>query len=178
MRVIAGEWRGRRLVTPTGIVTRPTADRVREALFSMLGAVVEGAAVLDLFAGSGALGLEALSRGAVRATFVDIAPAALEAVRENCARLGAAPERCEMREGDAAAFVCEAISRGEKYDVVFLDPPYAVPLGARLASELPELLAPGARIVCESGRAASPLFALPLLRERRYGNTLLRIHSQ
>lgn len=143
----------------------------------MLGAAVGDAAVLDLFAGSGALGLEALSRGAASVTFVDLAPAALDAIRTNCAYLGADPDSVELLALDAAGFVHDAASRGEKYDVVFLDPPYDTPLGARLARELPVLLAPDARIVCESSPASSPLLALPLVRERRYGNSLIRIHS-
>ena len=100
MRVIAGRYGGRRLQAPPGGATRPTADRVREALFSILGARVEGAAVLDLFAGSGALGLEALSRGAVRATFVESAPAAQRALRANVEALGA---DAELVRADACA---------------------------------------------------------------------------
>src|SRR5919199_2095346 len=88
MRVVAGTWGGRRLQAPRGDATRPTSDRVREALFSILGDRVTGARVLDLFAGSGALGIEALSRGAVEATFVDSAPAAIRAVRANLDALG------------------------------------------------------------------------------------------
>ena len=91
MRVIAGRYGGRRLQAPPGAATRPTADRVREALFSILGARVEGAAVLDLFAGSGSLGLEALSRGAARATFVESAPAAQRALRANAEALARTP---------------------------------------------------------------------------------------
>ena len=92
MRIVAGRWGGRRLTTPKGLATRPTADRVREALFSILGDRVQDARVLDLFAGSGALGLEALSRGARSATFVESAPAALAALRANLAALGADAE--------------------------------------------------------------------------------------
>src|SRR3954471_20672383 len=92
MRIVAGRWGGRRLTSPRGAATRPTADRVREALFSILGPRVEGARVLDLFAGSGALGLEALSRGADEATFVDSAPAAIAAVRANLGALGGPAE--------------------------------------------------------------------------------------
>src|SRR6185295_5984670 len=91
LRIVAGRWRGRRLVAPRGRDTRPTSDRVREALFSILGPL-EGERVLDLFAGSGALGLEALSRGAASATLVERAPAALRALRDNVADLGAGAE--------------------------------------------------------------------------------------
>ena len=104
MRVIAGTYGGRRLQAPPGEATRPTSDRVREALFSILGDRVDGARVLDLFAGSGALGLEALSRGAASATFVDSAPAAIRAVRANLAALGAEAEvvRADALRGSAA----------------------------------------------------------------------------
>src|SRR5918998_6335794 len=100
MRVVAGTHGGRRLATPPGSATRPTSDRVREALFSILGAAVDGARVLDLFAGSGALGIEALSRGAAEATFVERAPAALRALRGNLAALGI---EAAVHAGDARA---------------------------------------------------------------------------
>src|SRR4051794_41764340 len=101
MRVIAGEWRGRPLKAPPGAATRPTSDRVREALFSILAGRVPGARVLDLFAGSGALGIEALSRGAESATFVDDATPAIAAVKANLTALGA---RAEVRRQDALRF--------------------------------------------------------------------------
>src|SRR5881392_796168 len=121
MRVIAGEYGGRRLQTPAGLDTRPTSDRVREALFSILGERVADARVLDLFAGSGALGLEALSRGAAEATFVDSAPAAIRALRENLAALAA---EAELRREDALRFLDGAARARRHYDLVFLDPPY------------------------------------------------------
>src|ERR687889_1762341 len=102
MRVIAGTYGGRRLQAPPGTDTRPTSDRVREALFSILGERVEGARVLDLFAGSGALGIEALSRGAAEATFVDKAPAAIRAVRANLEAVGA---DADVRRSDARRFL-------------------------------------------------------------------------
>src|SRR5215207_9062004 len=105
MRVIAGTYGGRRLQAPPGTHTRPTADRVREALFSILGERVAGARVLDLFAGSGALGIEALSRGAAEATFVDSAPAAIRAVTGNLEAVGA---DAEIRRADARRFLSSA----------------------------------------------------------------------
>src|SRR3712207_4689268 len=102
MRVIAGRWGGRRLQAPPGDATRPTSDRVREALFSVLGTRVDGAHVLDLFAGSGALGIEALSRGAAAATFVDSAPAAIRALKANLDALGA---DAEVRRADVRRFL-------------------------------------------------------------------------
>jgi 16S rRNA (guanine966-N2)-methyltransferase len=173
MRVIAGELGGRRLRSARGAQTRPTAARVREALFSMLGAL-EGARVLDLFAGSGALGIEALSRGAARATFVERAPGALAALRANVAALGL-EERCEIRATDALA----ALRSSGQYDLVFIDPPYAeaAELAGALSRELPAVLAGGARVVTESDRRSPLALALPLVRERRYGDTMIRIHE-
>src|SRR5258705_6830845 len=118
MRVIAGMYGGRRIAAPPGSRTRPTSDRVREALFSILGGRVQGARVLDLFAGSGALGIEALSRGAESATFVDDAPAAIKAVRAN---LGALKATAEVRDSDALRFLGAASSGAAQYDLVFLD---------------------------------------------------------
>src|SRR3954466_3891901 len=119
MRIVAGRWGGRRVVAPSGAATRPTADRVREALFSILGPRVEGARVLDLFAGSGALGLEALSRGAAEATFVDSAPAAILAVRANLEALGGVGEG---RRADAVRFLRAAPGPARHYDLVLLAP--------------------------------------------------------
>ena len=173
MRVIAGELGGRRLVTARGGTTRPTAARVREALFSMLGGL-EGAVVLDLFAGSGALGIEALSRGAARATFVERAPSALLALRANLSALELG-ERARVVAGDALA----ALRTGDKYDLVFLDPPYATAaaLAEALSSALPGALRPGARVVSESDRRAPLTLELALRTERRYGDTMIRIHD-
>src|SRR5690606_22556531 len=117
----------------------PTSDRVREALFSILGPI-DGAAVLDLFAGSGALGLEALSRGAARATFVERAPAALRALRANLTTLGV---KAEVRPRDVRAFLRDASQTGGPYDLVFLDPPYRDAAGLGPALDLAPLLAAG-----------------------------------
>jgi 16S rRNA (guanine(966)-N(2))-methyltransferase RsmD len=174
--VIAGRWGGRRLQAPPGDATRPTADRVRESLFAVLGDRVAGARVLDLFAGSGALGLEALSRGAAEATFVDRAPAAVRAVRANLAALGA---DAEVRQADARRFLRSASAAARQYDLVFLDPPYGLAgrLERELTAALPAVLAPGATVVAESDRRGPLALGLPLLDERRYGDTLIRIHG-
>ena len=174
MRVVAGTLGGRTLRAPKGSDTRPTSDRVREALFSIL-ASVDGAEVLDLFAGSGALGIEALSRGAARATFVDSAPEAVVAVRENLADLGLVGE--VLRMPALRALACRPLLERE-YDLVFLDPPYrlASSLGPQLSTALPPILAQGARVVVESDRRAPLALELELLRERRYGDTLIRVH--
>jgi 16S rRNA (guanine966-N2)-methyltransferase len=176
MRVIAGRYRGRRLQAPPGDATRPTSDRVREALFSVLGDRVDGARVLDLFAGSGALGIEALSRGAAEATFVDSAPAAIRALRANLEALGA---QAEVRRADARRFLGGASAAARQYDLVFLDPPYRLAgrLGSELTAALPAVLAPGAAVVAESDRRAPLELGLPILDERRYGDTLIRIHG-
>ena len=174
--MIAGEWRGRPLKAPPGAATRPTSDRVREALFSILAARVPGARVLDLFAGSGALGLEALSRGAAAATFVDDAPAAVKAIRANLDALGGA---AEVRRADAVRFLAAARQDGAQYDLVFLDPPYrhAERLAPALSEALPAVLAPGAVAVAESDRRAPLDLTLSLHDERRYGDTLIRFYG-
>jgi len=176
MRIVAGTFGGRRLSAPAGTATRPTADRVREALFSILGARVAGGEVLDLFAGSGALGLEALSRGAAAVTFVDHDPAAIRVVRANLAALGI---DAEVRRADAGKFLRSARAAARQYDVAFLDPPYgqAEGLGSVLSHALPPVLAPDARVVAESDRRVPLALDLPLLDERRYGDTLIRIHG-
>ncbi len=176
MRVIAGTYGGRRLAAPPGAATRPTADRVREALFSILGSAVPGARVLDLYAGSGALGIEALSRGAASAVFVERAPRVAEVVRGNLATLGL---EARVVRADARAHLRDASARADAYDLVFLDPPYrdAAAWGRELSAALPGVLAPGARVVAESDRRAPLELTLPLADERRYGDTLIRIHT-
>lgn len=174
MRIIAGQFRGRRLTTPPGNDTRPTADRVRESLFSILGPL-PGARVLDLFAGSGALGLEALSRGAATATFVERAPAALKAIRANLAALEAT---ARVHDRDVVAFVRDASQAGGPYDLVFLDPPYRDAAGLGPALDLTALLADGGRAVSESDRREPlTLPGLAVTDERRYGDTIIRIHT-
>lgn len=181
MRVIAGEARGRRLRAPQGSAVRPTSDRAREAMFSSLGAAVAGARVLDLFAGTGAVGIEALSRGATAATFVDSDRAATETVNANLATTGLA-DRAVVVRNDAARF-CRA-PRGGPFDVVFCDPPYARPLDEVIAM-LGELagfggLADAAVVVLERDKRDAALAAtvdvpgvLVEDRRRSYGDTVL-----
>jgi 16S rRNA (guanine966-N2)-methyltransferase len=175
MRVIAGSRRGARLVAPRGRAVRPTSDRVREALFSILGDV-SGACVLDLFAGSGALAIEALSRGAAKATLVDSSAASITSIRRNISGLGL---EADIRRQDVFAFLQGARIAAPQYDLVFLDPPYrhASGLGRELSAALAPVLAPGARVISESDRRAPLELDLPLLDERRYGDTLIRIHD-
>jgi 16S rRNA (guanine966-N2)-methyltransferase len=188
MRIVAGEFKGRRLRMPRGAPTRPTADRVREALFSMLGDVA-GARVLDLYAGSGALGIEALSRGAASAVFVEQDARAAAAIKANLDTVGA---QAEIRRQDALAFIREraiALARAEPapsrtadgpYDLVFCDPPYdsGPRIAGPLAERLPALLSDDARIVTESDKRNPIELAFPLLRERTYGDTRIAIHGR
>jgi 16S rRNA (guanine966-N2)-methyltransferase len=176
MRVVAGEHRGRRLRAPAGVATRPTPDRVREALFSILGSV-EGLRVADLYAGSGALGIEALSRGAASAVFVESDRGAAAAVRENLAAI--APVEAEVVERDALAWLRGAGAGGVRFDLLLCDPPYdAAPRLAQPLSELlPLVAAPEARIVTESAKRNPLALDLPLLDERTYGATRIAIHS-
>lgn len=164
-------------MAPRGSATRPTPDRVREAIFSILGAAVAGAQVLDLFAGSGALAIEALSRGASGATFVDSSAAAIAAITKNLQSLGVNGDVHRQR---ASSFLERARSDARRYDLVFLDPPYreAGALGSGLSSALRPVLAPAARVVAESHRQAPlELEGLTSLDERRYGDTLIRIYG-
>jgi 16S rRNA (guanine966-N2)-methyltransferase len=175
VRVVAGAFRGHGLVAPRGAATRPTSDRVREALFSILVSV-DGARVLDLFAGSGALAIEALSRGAAEAVFVDSSAAAVAAIRRNLSGVGTGGEVHRMA---ARAYLDRARRNARQYDLVFLDPPYrhASTLGQELSAALGPVLAPGARVVAESDRRAPLELDLGLLDERRYGDTLIRIYG-
>lgn len=169
MRVVAGSARGRRLVAPAGDRTRPTSDRVREATFNALGSLgaVDGAAVLDLFAGSGALGIEALSRGADSATFVDDDAAAIRAVRANLdtCRLD---DRAEVVHAPADRFLARAT--GRRWDLGLLDPPYRFDGWPELLAGLPCDLA-----VIESGEELSLPEEWELLRSRRYGAAVVQI---
>jgi 16S rRNA (guanine966-N2)-methyltransferase len=171
LRIVAGAYGGRRLVAPAGRSTRPTSDRVREALFSILGDV-EGLRVLDLFAGSGALGIEALSRGAAQAVFVDSDARAVQAIDQNVSRLDA-PGRVHRR--DVFAWL-KAVDT--TFDLVFADPPYssAREIGAQLSELLPPLLTETSLTVTESDKRDPLILAMPLVDERTYGDTRIAIH--
>jgi 16S rRNA (guanine966-N2)-methyltransferase len=173
VRVVAGEFRGRRLAAPRGMRTRPTMDRVREALFSMLGDV-SGARVLDLYAGSGALGIEALSRGAESAVFVERDARAAAVIERNLSSLGL--EQRVVRQ-DAVRFLARAEGM---FDLVFCDPPYdsASRLAGPLAERLPAVTSQAARIVTESDKRTPLELPFPLLTERTYGDTRIAIHGR
>lgn len=150
MRIITGTARGIKLTTLEGETTRPTAERVKEAVFSMIQFEIEGRAVLDLFAGSGQLALEALSRGAARATIIDASREAANVIMDN-AKKTRLFDRCRISCADYASFIRGAAHR-EQYDIVFLDPPYAAGLVPEALRKLAQgdLYAPGAVIVCET----------------------------
>jgi 16S rRNA (guanine966-N2)-methyltransferase len=175
MRVIAGRYGGRELVAPRGRATRPTSDRVREALFSIL-ADVGGARVLDLFAGSGALAIEALSRGAAQATLVDSGAGAVAAIKGNLEALGI---EADVQRADALRFLGRAAGSKRQYDLIFVDPPYrhAGSFSTQLTAALVPVLAPEARVVAESDRRRPLGLGLELRDERRYGDTLIQIHG-
>lgn len=149
MRIITGSARGTKLVTLEGEATRPTSDKVKEALFSMIQFDLEGRNVLDLFAGSGQLGLEALSRGAAKATFIDESRQAVDVVIDNAKKTHLF-EKCRISASGAIPFLKSAAGK-EKYDIIFLDPPYDSALLAQSLKQMSDgsILAAGAIIVCE-----------------------------
>jgi 16S rRNA (guanine966-N2)-methyltransferase len=167
---VGGELGGQRLVAPRGWKVRPTSDRAREAIFSALGERVAGAAVLDLYCGTGALAIEALSRGAAHATLVD---RDTRAALGNVERLGLS-QRTELVRADVVRWLSGRLTDEEtsRYDLVFVDAPYRLAdrVGREVDSQLPRLLGPGGRAIVESG-ARRPLRveSLPRLRQRRYG---------
>ncbi len=175
MRVIAGELKGQRLVAPRGWKVRPTSERVREAVFSTLGDRVEGATVLDLYCGTGALAIEALSRGAARATLVDrdTRPAL-----GNVEHLGLGG-RVDLIRADAGAWLAGRPD-GDRYDIVFVDAPYKLAdlVAEQLDTHLPGVLAADGRAVVESGaRRPLAIASLERLRQRRYGAADVSIYG-
>lgn len=170
MRIVAGEWRGRRIRAPAGDRVRPTADRVREAWMSIVQARLPGATVLDLFAGSGALGLEALSRGASSAVFVEIAPQSLRALGDNIDALGAGRVATVLR-ADALRFA-ESLP-AHAFDIAFADPPYGHGAAARLA-ELWQRT-PFGRLLGIEHRSGEPM--PPGGDSRRYGSTVVTLYA-
>ena len=169
MRVIAGEFRGRKLAAPAGNSTRPTTDMVREAVFNSLRTmdVLDGAVVVDLFAGTGALGIEALSRGAARCTFIEKDRNALRVLRENLAAL-----RIEDRSAVIPADVSAVLSSIGSVDVVFADPPYEFDAWQTLIEQLDAQF-----LVAESARAIAPQPGWEILRERDYGRTRVTVFA-
>lgn len=156
MRVITGSARGTKLNTPEGENTRPTTDRIKEALFSMIQFDIEGRAVLDLFAGSGQLAIEALSRGASRATLIDLSRDAVNIIIEN-AKKTHLYEKCRISAADYKSFIRGASGR-EKYDIIFLDPPYASGLIPEALAAISEgnIASEGSYIICETESTIPP----------------------
>ncbi len=174
MRIIAGEKRGAKIVAPKGHDTRPTGDRVREAAFNLIGPV-DGATVLDLFAGSGAYGLEALSRGAAAAVFAEADRAASAAIRQNLEKLGFAGATVLNR--DAIQVLFEEAGAGRRYDLVLLDPPYRMysSLQSRISTYLPAVLADDGLAVVETHAKEEPELPLAKRTSRRYGSARLTL---
>jgi 16S rRNA (guanine966-N2)-methyltransferase len=177
MRIIAGSRKGHTIVAPKGLATRPTGDRVREAAFNLIGPV-DGATVLDLFAGSGAMGLEALSRGAERAVFVESDLEAARAIERNLDKLrltGATVVRRDAR----TALAAEAAAR-RSYDLVIADAPYEdwPALERSLAPYLSDVLAPDGLLVVETAARVEPTLPLPLRTSRRYGSARLTLYER
>lgn len=181
IRIIAGSLRGRKLRVPEDRSVRPTSARAREALFDILGPTLAGLRVLDVYAGSGAFGFEALSRGAADATFLEADREVLKLLRGNAARLGV-EERCRIVEGEALSRVASR-AVGGPFDVVLSDPPYALGDGNALLRALAEAstLSRAARVVLERDRgsepASSPPPGLRLVRSARYGRTCLDFYA-
>jgi 16S rRNA (guanine966-N2)-methyltransferase len=171
VRIIAGEKRGARIAAPKGLATRPTGDRVREAAFNLIGPVDE-ARVLDVFAGSGAMGLEALSRGAASVTFVESDRGACRTISENLEKLKLTGARVVCSD---ALWALRQETR--TYDLVLVDPPYEAwaELEPKLAAQLPRLLAPDGLLVVETGSRTEPQLPLPIRTSRRYGSARLTL---
>jgi 16S rRNA (guanine966-N2)-methyltransferase len=177
VRIVAGSRRGHRIAAPSGVVTRPTSDRVREAVFSIVG-LIEGAAVLDLFAGSGAMGLEALSRGAARCVFVERDRAAARVIQANLEKLrltGAV-----VVTGDAAAALRDERDRGRLYDLVLVDPPYDEweRHEPQLADLVPAVLGDGGLVVVETSERVEPELPLAPVTTRRYGSARITVFTR
>ena len=172
MRVVSGDLGGRKLVTPDGSDTRPTSDRVREAMFNSLFSLdaIEGARVLDAFAGSGALGIAALSRGALHATFVETGRAALAALRENLETLQLGAQG-RVVPGDALVHLERTAVEERHYDLVLLDPPYGFDQWGELLAAVPV----GARVVIESDREGVVPDSWEVHRRKRYGGTVVTL---
>ena len=176
MRIIAGSRKGARIFAPKGRETRPTGDRVREAAFNLIGpGVVEDATVLDLFAGSGAMGLEALSRGAAHATFVESDREACRTINRNLDKLGL--DRATVLCQDVLTALRTDARAGTSYDLVLVDPPYRrfSSLQNALIQHLPEILAPDGLLLVETAAEEEPDLPLAKRTSRRYGAARLTL---
>jgi 16S rRNA (guanine966-N2)-methyltransferase len=174
LRIIAGSRKGARIFAPKGRDTRPTGDRVREAAFNLIGPV-GGMRVLDLYAGSGAMGLEALSRGAESATFVESERSAAETIVRNLEKLGLAG--ATVLRDDAPRKLAADVAAGRRYDLVLIDPPYGDLLGLlpMLSAHLPAIVEPDGLVVVESSARDEPELPLPKRTSRRYGSARITV---
>ena len=168
VRIVGGAWKRTPLRVPDLPGLRPTPDRVRETLFNWLGQTLDGLRCLDAFAGSGALGLEAASRGAARVLMIERDRTALAAIRDTVNRLGAG-DRVELAGGDAFVEFGRRAAAGERFDLVFLDPPFATGFAEKALARLAPLLAPGARVYVESETSVAPPPGFELARAGRAG---------
>lgn len=181
MRIIAGTAKGRRLTARAGLATRPTSDRARETIFNVLGQWCDGEEVLDLYAGLGSLGLEALSRGARRATFVESSRLAMAALEDNVRALAmSAQASCLLMTAERAC--SRFLKEGRQFTLVFSDPPYAAKTGAQVLEALAKgILAPGGRAVIEHDRREvlpKAVEGVVFTSERRFGDTLVSFYEQ
>ncbi len=174
MRIVAGQFKGRQLVSPTGRSTRPTSDQVREAIFNLIGArfTIKDSVVLDLFCGTGALGLEALSRGAAHVTFVDSSGAALRAAAKNISLLQV-ENRCTLLQRDALRFLKGSEAR--RFDLILADPPYKMSGITEVAHRATHLLADSGLMVFEHDRNIGFDSSAHEIESRSYGRTIVTI---
>ena len=177
MRIITGKARGLKLTTPKNMDVRPTSDRVKESLFNIIGTKIVGTHVLDLFAGTGNLGLEAWSRGAAKIVFIDESQASLQLVRSNIAKAKAEKETTVIK-GNAVKVIADLAARGERFDFIFCDPPYNKGLPAQIIEQVAkyDIVAPGGYLVVEHSQheilPELPL-KLEIIRSEKYGETLI-----
>jgi len=174
MRITAGKWRGRSVHTPKGSATRPTSSRVREAIFNICQGMVEGSDILDLFAGSGILSLEAISRGAASALLVENAPSAKRCIMKNLSQFQA--DNAELLFGDALKQLIKLDQRGDSFDLIYADPPYNRGFGEKIAETIDQLnlLRPGGLLFIEEGKELTlNLNNCTLQNVRPYGRTTL-----
>ncbi len=178
MRIIGGRFKGTRLASPDGASVRPTLDTVREAFFNIIGPDVKGARFLDLYGGSGAVGLEALSRGAKQVTTVELAQTDL--IKKNSAKCRVEPsDEFNVIKGDVMATLTELASKGARYDIVYADPPWKTGAPEGLIGCGAQILNDGGQFILEAFHKAAPPdepASLNLARTKRYGDTALHFY--
>jgi 16S rRNA (guanine966-N2)-methyltransferase len=183
MRIIGGVYRGRNLKMPKGIDVRPTQDRVREAVFNMIATVVPGSIVLDLYAGSGAFGIEALSRGASRALFVDNNITSIQAIKANTAFLKESGKAMQVMRSEGLRALSKFEKEGTKFDIIFLDPPYYREMAKNtlLKIDAYDIVTLRGFIIVEHAKKdllPEKLSTVALFKERRYGDTVISLYRK